>query len=80
MAPLKSGPSGREPSHQPDRGQAPAADDPDELCTVCEGCGFFTVAVPVGHPQFGLALECPACHEARVAKHQARIDARKQAL
>lgn len=33
---------------------------PDDVCPDCAGAGYYTLAVPVGHPDFGKLLPC-AC-------------------
>ena len=32
-----------------------------DRCPTCEGTGWVTLELPVGHPEFGKALPCPSC-------------------
>lgn len=65
-----------------DRDPAPATrepvgaippDDVEDECQRCGGRGWYTVDVPVGHPEFGLAVTCE-CQEGRFQEEgQARL-------
>ncbi len=41
----------------------PASHDPADFCPICEGAGWVSRAVPVGHPDFGQAFPCRCQHD-----------------
>jgi DNA replication protein DnaC len=49
----------------PDLSLPPEA-QPQPVCSTCRGGGWLRREVPVGHPEFGVALPCPACRPASV--------------
>lgn len=50
----------------PDPVQLPAADG----CSLCDGVGWLTTAVPIGHPDFAKLIACD-CTKARQAQQKA---------
>lgn len=34
-----------------------------DRCATCNGSGWVTRRMPVGHPEFGQAVPCPSCHD-----------------
>ena len=60
-------PATRQPSN------TATGDDSNGPCPQCAGRGWYTVDVPVGHPDFGLAVTCD-CQEDRIeGEGQARL-------
>jgi DNA replication protein DnaC len=63
------------PASSTGRDQAAARVSPDGVCPDCDGAGYYTLAVPVSHPDFGRLIPC-ACliraREQRAQQHQAR--------
>jgi DNA replication protein DnaC len=63
------------PASLTDHDQAPASMSPDGVCPDCHGAGYYTLAVPVSHSDFGKLIPC-ACliraREQRAQQQQAR--------
>ena len=49
--------------------QPPNTEEPVEVCAICEGKGWFTPNVPVGHPEFGQVVTCQ-CQKEKVWEEQ----------
>ena len=47
----------------------------DPFCEVCQGTGFVTLALPLGHPDYGKIFLCDCIHnsKARSRVHQERM-------
>jgi hypothetical protein len=43
---------------------------PDGVCPDCAGAGYYTLAVPIGHPDFGTLLPCACRMRAREQRAQ----------
>ncbi len=55
-----------------------AADEAEalaEVCPICQGMGFVTLSVPVGHPDFGKAFPCTCQREALAERRNAYVRA-----
>jgi DNA replication protein DnaC len=63
-----------------DRDQAWASMAPDAVCPECAGAGYYTLAVPVGHPDFGKLLPCACRIRAREQRTQEQAAQRAQEL
>jgi DNA replication protein DnaC len=53
---------------------------PDDTCTDCAGAGYYTLAVPIGHPDFGTLLPCACRIRAREQRAQEQAVQRAQAV
>jgi hypothetical protein len=53
---------------------------PDTVCPDCEGAGYYKLAVPVGHPDFGKLFPCACLIRAREQRAQERAAQHAQAL
>jgi DNA replication protein DnaC len=53
---------------------------PDDVCPDCAGAGYYTLAVPVGHPDFGKLLPCACRLRAHEQRAQEQAAQRVQAL
>ena len=42
--------------------QKPGVSSDADVCAYCDGAGFFRAERPLGDPDFGKAVPCPACH------------------
>jgi len=58
------------PASSIDRDQDWASMAPDDVCPDCAGAGYYTLAVPVGHPDFGKLLPCACRMRAREQRAQ----------
>jgi DNA replication protein DnaC len=68
------------PASSIDRDQAAAGVSPDGVCPDCAGAGYYTLAVPIGHPDFGKLLPCACRMRAREQRAQQQAAQRAQAL
>jgi len=53
---------------------------PDDVCPDCAGAGYYTLAVPIGHPDFGKLLPCTCRMRAREQRAQEQAAQRAQAV
>jgi hypothetical protein len=53
---------------------------PDTVCPECAGVGYYKLAVPFGHPDFGKLFPCTCLIRAREQRAQARASQQAQAL
>ena len=68
------------PASSTDRDQEPANMPPDSFCPECEGAGYYKLAVPFGHPNFGKLFPCACRIRAREQRAQERAAQHAQAL
>ena len=68
------------PASSIDRDQAWTSMAPDDTCPDCAGAGYYTLAVPIGHPQFGKLLPCACRMREREQRAQEQAAQRAQAL
>ena len=68
------------PASSIDRDQAWASMAPDDTCPDCAGAGYYTLAVPIGHVDFGKLLPCACCMRAREQRAQEQAAQHTQAL
>jgi DNA replication protein DnaC len=52
----------------------------ESVCPECAGAGYYTLAVPVGHPDFGQLLPCACLIRRREVQVQERTAQRRKAL
>jgi DNA replication protein DnaC len=57
-----------------------AGPSPDGVCPDCDGAGYYTLAVPIGHPDFGKLLPCACRVRAREQRAQEQAAQHTQAL
>jgi DNA replication protein DnaC len=53
---------------------------PDDVCPDCAGAGYYTLAVPIGHPDFGKLIPCACRIRAREQRAQEQAAHHTQAL
>jgi len=63
-----------------DRDQAWISMAPDAVCLDCAGAGYYTLAVPVGHPDFGTLRPCACLLRSREQRVQQQAAQHTQAL
>lgn len=51
------------------------AEEPAAVCPVCQGMGFVTLGVPVGHPDFGKAFPCTCQRDTIAERRNAQLRA-----
>lgn len=67
----------KQPRHQgallPTPGADPEPDALPDVCSHCHGDSFYTLDVPVGHPDFGRAITCECQREVLAHAYQAKL-------
>jgi DNA replication protein DnaC len=58
------------PASSTGRAQAEVSPVSEDTCPECAGAGYYTLAVPVGHPDFGKLLPCACRMRAREQRAQ----------
>src|SRR5439155_628431 len=61
------------PTSSTGRDQAEVSPVSEDTCPECAGAGYYTLAVPVGHPDFGKLLPCACRMRARAQHAQALL-------
>jgi len=62
------------------RDQAEVSPVSEDTCPECAGAGYYTLAVPIGHPDFGTLLPCACRIRTREQRAQQQAAQRAQAL
>jgi len=68
------------PASSTARDQEAASPVSESVCPECAGAGYYTLAVPVGHPDFGKLLPCVCLVRRREAQAQERTAQRRKTL
>jgi DNA replication protein DnaC len=64
------------PASSTDRDQTAARVSPDDVCAGCNGAGYYTLAVPVSHSDFGRLFACDCLLHTR--EQRAQLDQARQ--
>jgi DNA replication protein DnaC len=68
------------PASSTDRDVMPAGPPRDNVCPDCDGVGYYTLAVPVGHADFGKLIPCACLIRAREQRAQLQQAQQMQAM